>query len=74
MAQAKKTSTPSATKNIQSLREMDALTLNAELISARKSQFVLVMKHSLGELKQPHLLKKSRKYIAQISTVITSTL
>ncbi len=74
MAKAKKTSTPSESKNIQSLREMDATTLNALLVSARKSHFVLVMKNSLGELKQPHLLKKSRKYIAQISTVLTSAL
>ncbi len=74
MAKAKKTSTPSETQALLSLREMDVATLNAELLSARKSHYVLVMRNSLGELKQPHLLKRSRKYIAQISTVLTTAL
>lgn len=72
MAKAKQTSTQSAAKDMQSLRDMDRAGLNTELQSARKSHFILVMKHGLGELKQPHLLKQSRKYIAQVSTFLTS--
>lgn len=74
MAKAKKTSSQSEVKDLQSLRDMDRTGLMSELQSARKSLFVLEMKHSLGELKQPHLLKNARKYIAQISTFLTSAL
>lgn len=70
MAKAKKTSTAEV-KNMNSLLEMDQATLRTELSVARKSLFVLQMKHQLGELKQPHLLKGHRRYIAQISTALT---
>lgn len=73
MAKAKKTSSTEA-KDLHTLREMDRAGLLSELQAARKDLFVLEMKHSLGELKQAHLLKKSRKYIAQISTFLTSAL
>jgi ribosomal protein L29 len=74
MAKAKKTSSQSEVKDIQTLRDMDRLGLMSELQSARKSLFVLEMKHSLGELKQPHLVRHARRYIAQISTFLTSAL
>lgn len=74
MAKAKKTTSQAEAKNLLTLRDMDRSTLLGELQSARKSLFVLEMKHSLGELKQPHLLKGARKYIAQISTCLTVTL
>jgi ribosomal protein L29 len=74
MAKAKKTSSQTEVMDLQTLRGLDRAALTSELQSARKSLFVLEMKHSLGELKQPHLLKHSRRYIAQISTFLTSAL
>jgi large subunit ribosomal protein L29 len=68
MAKAKKT-----TSEKKDLTALDATELRAELLSARKEHFSLSMKHSLGELKQPHLLRKSRKNIAQLSTALSST-
>ncbi len=72
MAKAKKTT--SEVKDIATLRTLDKASLMVELKEAQKALFVLNMKHSLGELKQPHLLKNARKYIAQISTFLTSAL
>ena len=74
MAKTKKTTSSTEAKDLLTLRDMDRTSLLSELLGARKSLFVLEMKHSLGELKQPHLLKAARKYIAQISTFITSAL
>lgn len=73
MAKTKKPSSLEM-KDLQTLRDMDRVGLLSELQSARKNLFVLQMKHSLGELKQPHILKQSRKYIAQISTFLTPAL
>ncbi len=74
MAKAKTTTSSIEAKGLLALRDMDQTSLKSELLSARKALFILQMKHSLGELKQPHLLKTARKYIAQISTVLTITL
>ncbi len=71
MAKSKK-STTTETKDLTTLRDMDRVSLLAELHDARKSLFVLQMKHSLGELKQPHLLTRARKYVAQVSTFLTA--
>lgn len=73
MAKAKKTSSAEI-KDMKSLRDMDSVTLTMELAQARKSLFVLQMKHQLGELKQPHILRQLRRYVAQISTALTSAL
>ncbi len=72
MAKAKKST--SEVKDIATLRTLDKEALMAELKEAQKALFVLNMKRSLGELKQSHLLKNSRRYIAQISTFLTSAL
>jgi ribosomal protein L29 len=74
MAPKKKTAaTPSLTsKSLADLKSLNKAELNSELQSARKELYVLTMKKELGELKQSHLVKKSRKYIAQISTFLTS--
>ncbi len=72
MAKAK--TTTSEVKDIATLRTLDKASLMVELKEAQKALFVLNMKQSLGELKQPHLLKNARKYIAQISTFLTSAL
>ncbi len=67
MAKAKKT-----TSEVKSLTSLDSKELMTELTTARKAFFTLRMKHSLGELKQPHLVRKARKNIAQISTALNT--
>ncbi len=75
MAPKKKT-TPivSTFKSLSDLKSMNRTELSAELATARKDLYVLGMKKELGELKQTHILKNGRKYIAQISTFLTTTL
>jgi ribosomal protein L29 len=75
MAPKKKTATSSSRiKTLEELKTLDRTSLQAELQTARRDLYVLTMKKELGELKQSHLMKKGRKYIAQISTFLTSTL
>ncbi len=77
MAPKKKATTPASSTSVKSLADLKGMNkseLNTELTLARKELYVLTMKKELGELKQSHLMKKSRRYIAQISTFLTSTL
>lgn len=76
MAPKKKTSTQtsSTTKSIMDLKALSRDELQTELAVARRDLYILAMKKELGELKQTHLMKNSRKYIAQISTFLTSAL
>lgn len=75
MAPKKKTPTSSSgPKTLEELKALDSTALQAELQNARRDLYVLTMKKELGELKQSHLMKQGRKYIAQISTFLTSTL
>lgn len=75
MAPKKKTATASSgRKSLEDLKSLDRAGLQTELQSARRDLYVLTMKKELGELKQSHLMKQGRKYIAQISTFLTSTL
>jgi len=57
-------------KELADLRKKDLEKLDAELISARESQFGLRIKHKTGQLNETSELKKVRKKIAQIKTVI----
>ena len=57
-------------KELADLRKKNLEQLNAELISARESQFGLRIKHRTGQLNETSELKKVRKKIAQIKTVI----
>ena len=60
------------------LQELGKLTklsekeLRAELTRSSKELFSARMKKEVGELKQTHLIKALRRYIAQINTVATS--
>jgi ribosomal protein L29 len=56
-------------KDLTKVNEMTQAALKKETISAQKSYFTLQMKKSLGELKQTHLMKFMRRYIAQLRTV-----
>ena len=57
-------------KELIDLRKMNIDQLNAELISERESQFSLRIKHKTGQLNETSELKKVRRKIAMIKTVI----
>ena len=59
-------------KALADLKILSKAELLSELQAARKNLYILTMKKELGELKQSHVMKKARKYIAQISTFLTS--
>ena len=52
------------------LRKKNLEQLNAELLSARESQFGLRIKHKTGQLNETSELRKIRKKIAMIKTII----
>ena len=57
-------------KELADLRKKNLEQLNAELISARESQFGLRIKHKTGQLNETSDLNKAKKKIALIKTVI----
>ena len=57
-------------KELVDLRKKNIDQLNAELISERESQFSLRIKHKTGQLNETSELKKVRRKIAMIKTVI----
>jgi large subunit ribosomal protein L29 len=57
---------------ISKLNEMSVEDLNSEEKRASKELFTLNMRLKVGELKQTHLVKALRRYVAQIKTVATS--
>ena len=57
-------------KELIDLRKKNLEQLNAELISARESQFGLRIKHKTGQLNETSELNKVRKKIAMIKTFI----
>ena len=57
-------------KELAELRKKNMQQLDAELISVRESQFGLRIKHKTGQLNETSELKKVRRKIAMIKTVI----
>ena len=57
-------------KELIDLRKKNIDQLNVELISERESQFSLRIKHKTGQLNETSELKKVRRKIAMIKTVI----
>ena len=57
-------------KELIDLRKKNIDQLNAELIYERESQFSLRIKHKTGQLNETSELKKVRRKIAMIKTVI----
>ena len=57
-------------KELADLRKKNLEQLNAELLSARESQFGLRIKHKTGQLNETSELRKIRKKIAMIKTII----
>ncbi|MBW7954646.1 50S ribosomal protein L29 [Candidatus Gracilibacteria bacterium] len=58
-------------KEIKDLRKLELSDLNKELVESRKKLLELTMKLNLNELKQTHLVKPLRRYIAVLNTLIT---
>ena len=56
--------------DLADLRKKNMQQLDAELISARESQFGLRIKHKTGQLNETSELLKVRKKIAQIKTIM----
>jgi len=56
-------------KEIKDLRKLELSDLRKELVDSKKQLFELTMKLELNELKQTHLIKPLRRYIAAINTV-----
>ncbi len=54
------------------LIELNEKDLRAELTRSSKELFSARMKKEVGELKQTHLIKALRRYVAQINTVAKS--
>ena len=52
------------------LREKSVEELTAELIESRKEQFSLRMQQSTGQLSRPSEVKRVRRQIARIKTII----
>tara|TARA_B100001094_G_scaffold179918_1_gene174223 strand:+ start:549 stop:755 length:207 start_codon:yes stop_codon:yes gene_type:complete len=57
-------------KELVDLRKKNLEQLDAELMSARESQFGLRIKHKTGQLNETSELTKVRKKIALIKTII----
>ncbi|HHC75046.1 MAG TPA: 50S ribosomal protein L29 [Thiothrix sp.] len=53
------------------LREKTLDELKNELIENRKEQFALKMQQASGQLQRPSEMKRVRKQIARIKTIIT---
>lgn len=59
-------------KDIPTLQSLDTEALAKELKKAEKDLYLLSMSHKANELKQPHLIKNLRRYVAQIHMVISA--
>lgn len=57
---------------LDKLNELSEKDMKTELVKTSKNLFVLKMKKQLGELKQTHLIKALRRYVAQIKTTANS--
>jgi large subunit ribosomal protein L29 len=53
------------------LKEKSVEELNAELLNLLREQFNLRMQHSTGQLEKTDQLKKVRRNIARVKTILT---
>lgn len=53
------------------LKDKSVEELNAELINLLREQFNLRMQHSTGQLEKTDQLKKVRRSIARVKTILT---
>jgi len=56
-------------QDIKKLVELNEADLKKELKASEKKYFTIKMKKQLGEIKQTHLIKFLRRYIARIKTI-----
>lgn len=56
-------------KEVSVLKKLDSKSLKEELASRSKKLYELSMKKSIWELKQTHLMKALRRYIAILKTI-----
>lgn len=56
------------------LQQKKSGELNDMLIALRKEQFTLRMQHGTGQLGSPHELRKVRRNIARVKTVLNQKL
>lgn len=56
--------------NASELKQKDSGELNDMLLEFRKEQFSLRMQHGTGQLGTPHELRRVRKDIARLKTVL----
>ena len=61
-------------KEISKLRTLSKEELKEEIASSSKQLFVLKMKKEKSELKQTHLIKFLRRYIARVKTIANTQL
>lgn len=57
-------------KSLKDLQKLNLVELRKEIVDSKKKMFELSMKLELNELKQTHLIKPLRRYIATINTVV----
>jgi len=57
-------------KKISDLRKMSKVDLKNEIKISEKNLFILRMNKEAGELKQTHLIKFLRRYIARLNTLV----
>tara|TARA_A100001234_G_scaffold43403_1_gene35712 strand:- start:5384 stop:5584 length:201 start_codon:yes stop_codon:yes gene_type:complete len=57
-----------AKNKVKDYKKMNQEDLKKELMANRKSLFENGFKHKMGQLKESHLLKETRKNIARIKT------
>ncbi len=58
-------------KGLCKFRKKNYQDLNIELLQLLREQFNLRMQSVSGKLKQSHLLRKVRRNIAQVKTILT---
>ncbi len=56
--------------NSSELRDKNSSELNTMLLDLRKEQFSLRMQHGTGQLGTPHEMRRVRKDIARVKTVL----
>ncbi len=60
-------------KSLEDLRKLNSEDLKKELEASSKNLYVLKMKGKVGELKQTHLIKALRRYIARVNTIANTS-
>ncbi len=57
--------------NTAELKEKSVEELNAELLNLLREQFNLRMQHSMGQLEKTDQLRKVRRNLARVTTILT---